>query len=121
MNENTLRCAYELHELISTDERVLNLNHLEKEMMDDLEVQSLSKNKDEKNEKYLETIRYFGEKSLECASALKEFYLAKKALEEHPKVRDYLKAYQQVRLLFNEINHILFDEFNENLCPTKKN
>ncbi len=120
MDEKILNLSYELKELLNSDPRILRLNELEKEMENDKEVQLLSLKKDDANTKYNDMVRYYGEKSKEAESALESFYLAKKSLDEHPKVRDYLKAYQEVRLLLEEVNNILFNEYQQNLCPSKK-
>lgn len=121
MNAETILNAYTLKEYIDNDERVILLNKLEKEMMDDEEVQALSYRKDLMNTYYNDALKIYPKDSKEVAAALKRLYEAKKALDEHPKVVAYLKAFQSVRLLMEEINTILYKEFNENLCPRKQN
>ncbi len=120
MDETILNLSYELKELLNSDPRILTLNEVEKEMENDEEVQLLSLKKDQENSKYNDMVKYYGEKSKEAEKALESFYLAKKALDEHPKVRAYLKAYQAVRLLLEEVNNILFKDYQQNLCPSKK-
>lgn len=116
MTEEILKKAMELEESLKNDERIILLNKLEEEMSKDEEVMRLSYLKDVKNDKYNEMKKYFKDDSMEVANALKEFYEAKKELESHPKVRAYLKAYQDVRMLLDEINKILFEEYNSSLC-----
>ena len=116
MTEEILKKAMELEESLKNDERIILLNKLEDEMSKDEEVMRLSYLKDVKNDKYNEMKKYFKDDSMEVANALKEFYEAKKELESHPKVRAYLKAYQDVRMLLDEINKILFEEYNSSLC-----
>ena len=119
MDIKTLQKAYELKDLLKNDERITLLDKAEEEMNNDPEVYRLSLIKDEKNDIYNKMVNYYKEDSKEVSDALHEFYLAKKEFEEHPKVREYLKRYQAVRELYDEINEILFKELNSELCPKK--
>ncbi len=116
MTEEILKKAIELEESLKNDPRVILLNKLEEEMSNDEDVMRLSYIKDVKNDKYNEMKKYFNDDSEEVANSLKEFYEAKKELESHPKVKAYLKAYQEVRMLLDEINRILFEDYNSSLC-----
>lgn len=119
MDIKTLQKAYELKDLLKNDERIALLDKAEEDMSNDPEVYRLSLIKDEKNDIYNKMVSYYKEDSKEASEALHEFYLAKKEFEEHPKVREYLKHYQAVRELYDEINKILFEELNSELCPKK--
>ena len=116
MTKDILDKVLELDESLKNDPRIIALNKAEKEMMEDEEVMRLSYRKDLANDKYNEMKKYFSEESKEVGDSLKAFYEAKKELESHPKVKNYLKAFQEVRLLLDEINNILFGDFNISLC-----
>ena len=75
--------------------------------------------KDLATSEYNDILKYFKEDSLEAKEKRRLLYLAKKELEEHPKVRKYLEKYSEVRKILEEVNHILFDDFTTNLCPKK--
>ena len=104
--------SYELKELMSQDERVILLNKLEKEMNDNEEVMVLAYQKDLAISNLNDAINHFGENSKEAKEAQHELFLKKEALDNHPLVRDYLKAYQEVRELYFNLNDILFSNLN---------
>ena len=116
MNEKIVLKAYELNKELTNDERYINVVRFEKEMEEDEEVIKLSYKKDVANANYNDTLRHFSEDSKEAKKAQKELYLAKKELEEHPKVKRYLKALQELRMLLDEVNNILFKDLNLDLC-----
>lgn len=109
-----IKAASELKETILQDERYLSLLQKEKRMQEDEEVIRLAYKKDIKENEYNDALRHFSKDSKEVKKAQKEFYLAKKELESHPIVIDYLKAYQEVRLLLENVNEILFKDLSEN-------
>ena len=104
--------SYELKELLSQDERVVLLNKLEKEMNNNEEVMALAYQKDLAISNLSDAINHFGENSEEAKKAQHELFLRKEALDNHPLVRDYLKAYQEVRELYFNLNDILFSNLN---------
>lgn len=104
--------SYELKELLSQDERVVLLNKLEKEMNDNEEVMALAYQKDLAITNLSDAINHFGENSEEAKKAQHELFLKKEALDNHPLVRDYLKAYQEVRELYFDLNDILFSNLS---------
>ena len=104
--------SYELKELLSQDERVILLNKLEKEMNDNEEVMALAYQKDLAISNLSDAINHFGENSKEAKKAQHELFLKKETLDNHPLVRDYLKAYQEVRELYFNLNDILFSNLN---------
>lgn len=120
MNEITLKKTYELKETISKDERYLDLIKKEKEMEDDEEVERLSYLKDEANREYNDILRFFDKDSIEAKNAQKKLYEAKLKLESHPKVIAYLKAYSALRNVLDQVNDILFNDFNSSLCKEKE-
>ena len=104
--------SYELKELLSQDERVVLLNKLEKEMNDNEEVMALAYQKDLAISNLSDAINHFGENSEEAKKAQHELFLKKEALDNHQLVRDYLKAYQEVRELYFNLNDILFSNLS---------
>lgn len=112
--------AEEIKELLEQDDRVVLLNKLEKEMNDNEEVMALAYKKDMAAVNYSDTLNHFSEDSKEAKEALKKLHEAKLELDNHPLVRSYLKAYSEVRELYENINNILFANFNTNLCPKEK-
>ena len=116
MDEKIYSLTLELKESLKNHPSLVLLNSLEKEMEENEEVMKLSYRKDQANDKYNDMVKYYGENSLEASNALKELHVAKKELDSHPLVRKYLKAYQEVRELYQEINHLLFDVIKEKNC-----
>ena len=120
MEENIYLKAEKLKELLNQDERVVRLNELEKKMNEDEEVMALAYQKDMAAVAYSDTLNHFSEDSEEAKKALKKLHEAKLKLDSHPLVKEYLSSYKKVRELYEEINKILFSNFNGNLCPKEK-
>ena len=104
--------SYELKDLLSQDERVVLLERIEKEMNTNEEVMALAYQKDLAINNLSDAINHFGENSEEAKNAQHELFLKKEALDNHPLVRQYLKAYQEVRELYFNLNDILFSNLN---------
>ena len=117
MNEELLKLTYELKDALNNDYRLFNLNKIEEKMNNDEEVMALSYQKDMALDKYNEMLKYFSDDSKEVIEARKSLVEAKRKLESHPVVREYLSNYQQVRLLYETINETLFSYLNKNMCP----
>ena len=117
MNEEIYQKAELLKEMLENDPRVIHLNDAEKRMDESDEVMALAYKKDMAAIKYSDTLNHFKEDSKEAQEALKELHQAKYDLDSHPLVKDYLKAYKEVRELYDEINKILFSSFSIDLCP----
>ena len=111
--------SYELKDLLSQDERVVLLDKLEKEMNANEEVMALAYQKDLAINNLSDAINHFGENSEEAKKAQHELFLKKEALDNHPLVREYLKAYQEVRELYFNLNDILFSNLNLHLKEHK--
>ena len=111
--------SYELKDLLSQDERVILLDKLEKEMNANEEVMALAYQKDLAITNLSDAINHFGENSEEAKKAQHELFLKKEALDNHPLVREYLKAYQEVRELYFNLNDILFSNLNLHLKEHK--
>ena len=111
--------SYELKDLLSQDERVILLERIEKEMNANEEAMALAYQKDLAINNLSDAINHFGENSEEAKNAQHELFLKKEALDNHPLVRQYLKAYQEVRELYFNINDILFSNLNLHLKEHK--
>ena len=119
MDESIYLKAERFKELLDNDKRVVLLNELEKKMNENEEVMALAYKKDMAAVSYSDALSHYCEDSEEVKTALHNLYLSKKKLESHPVVREYLKQYQIVKKLYDEINEIIFSNFNTNLCPRK--
>lgn len=119
MDEIISKLTYQLKENLIRDERMILLDKLEKEMNECDEVMALAYQKDMALDKYNDMLRLFKDDSEEVITSRRELSDAKKKLEEHPLVRKYLKAYQDVRLLYEHINDTLFSYLNRNMCGVK--
>lgn len=120
MEGNIYLKAEKLKELLNQDERVIRLNELEKKMNENEEVMALAYQKDVAATNYSDVLNHFSDDSKEAKEALKKLHEAKLKLDSHPLVREYLSSYKEVRELYEEINSILFSNFNSNLCPKEK-
>ena len=120
MEEKIILLSEKLKEAIGNDPRYIALNEAEKKMNEDKEVQSLAVAKEKALNEYNDILRHFDRESDTAKKYQKALYEAKKELEEHPLVKDYLVKYQQVRILYEQINSILFSDLNSSLCPKEK-
>jgi cell fate (sporulation/competence/biofilm development) regulator YlbF (YheA/YmcA/DUF963 family) len=116
MQEETYLSLLNLKEELKKDERVQNLLILEKEMEEDEEVQLLSYKKDLLADEYNSLLKIYKEDEDIVLKARHNLHLAKKILEEHPKVRTYLSAFSELRKLLEEVSDILFSDFSLKLC-----
>jgi hypothetical protein len=98
---------------LKSDPRVVKLDQLEKRLMVDPAVLELSKHKDAAEQAYSLVLSYANEKSPEALAAQKQLYLAKKALDENPLVREYNAAYIVVRDLYMALDDILYAPFRK--------
>ena len=119
MAKDIYETAYELKDLLSSDERIKRLNELETKMNNDNEVIALAYQKDVAVYNYSDALNHFGENSPEVKNAQKELYEKKLALDTHPLVREYLDAYKEVRDLYIQMNGLLFDGLNLKLKEHK--
>lgn len=120
MRETVIEKAYFLKEELSKDERIINLNRLENELNNNEEVMALAYAKDIKADNYAEMVRLFKDDSPEANAARKELAEVKEKLDNHPLVKEYLKAFKEVRELYNSINEVMFSSFNPKLCPKEE-
>lgn len=114
MVSNIYLLAGELKDLLDNDERLIRLNKLENELNNNEEVMALSYQKDLAVSAYSDALNHFANNSEEIKKYQHELFLKKEALDNHPLVKEYLKAYSEVRDLYFQINEILFNDSSLN-------
>ncbi len=112
MVSNIYLLAGELKDLLDNDERLIRLNKLENELNNNEEVMALSYQKDLAVSAYSDALNHFANNSEEIKKYQHELFLKKEALDNHPLVKEYLKAYSEVRDLYFQINEILFNDLS---------
>ncbi len=112
MVSNIYLLAGELKDLLDNDERIIRLNKLENELNNNEEVMALSYQKDLAVSAYSDALNHFANDSEEIKQYQHELFLKKEALDNHPLVKSYLKAYSEVRDLYFQINEILFNDLS---------
>ena len=112
MVSNIYLLAGELKDLLDNDERIIRLNKLENELNNNEEVMALSYQKDLAVSSYSDALNHFANNSEEMKKYQHELFLKKEALDNHPLVKEYLKAYSEVRDLYFQINEILFNDLS---------
>ena len=115
MVSNIYLLAGELKDLLDNDERIIRLNKLENELNNNEEVMALSYQKDLAVSAYSDALNHFANDSEEIKQYQHELFLKKEALDNHPLVKSYLKAYSEVRDLYFQINEILFNDLSLHL------
>ena len=115
MVSNIYLLAGELKDLLDNDERIIRLNKLENELNNNEEVMALSYQKDLAVSAYSDALNHFANNSEEIKKYQHELFLKKEALDNHPLVKSYLKAYSEVRDLYFQINEILFNDLSLHL------
>lgn len=112
MVSNIYLLAGELKDLLDNDERIIRLNKLENELNNNEEVMALSYQKDLAVSSYSDALNHFANDSEEMKKYQHDLFLKKEALDNHPLVKEYLKAYSEVRDLYFQINEILFNDLS---------
>ena len=112
MVSNIYLLACELKDLLDNDERIIRLNKLENELNNNEEVMALSYQKDLAVSSYSDALNHFANNSEEMKKYQHDLFLKKEALDNHPLVKSYLKAYSEVRDLYFQINEILFNDLS---------
>ena len=110
MVSNIYLLAGELKDLLDNDERIIRLNKLENELNNNEEVMALSYQKDIAVSSYSDALNHFANNSEEMKKYQHDLFLKKEALDNHPLVKEYLKAYSEVRDLYFQVNEILFND-----------
>lgn len=117
--EDIYSLSEQLKKTLDNDPRLIALNEAEEKMNNDKSVISLVIAKEKALNEYNDILSHFDRESETAHKYQKKLYEAKKALEEHPLVKDYLAKYQVVRMLYQQIEDILFSDLNTSLCPRK--
>ena len=112
MVSNIYLLAGELKDLLDNDERIIRLNKLENELNNNEEVMALSYQKDIAVSSYSDALNHFANNSEEMKKYQHDLFLKKEALDNHPLVKEYLKAYSEVRDLYFQVNEILFNDLS---------
>ena len=112
MDNSLMESLEKLKVAIENDPRVLKLSQLDKQLNENEEVMKLAYRKDMTLLTYEDSLKHFDENSSEVKKAQKDLYEAKLSLDNHPLVKEYNKAYKEVRELYNKINDVLFKKFN---------
>ena len=112
MVSNIYLLAGELKDLLDNDERIIRLNKLENELNNNEEVMALSYQKDLAVSSYSDALNHFANNSEEMKKYQHDLFLKKEALDNHPLVKEYLKAYSEVRDLYFQVNEILFNDLS---------
>ncbi|MDD4154570.1 MAG: YlbF family regulator [Bacilli bacterium] len=120
MNQTLLEQIDTLKREIATDERLIVLNNIEKAMVENDELMRLAYKKDIAETNYNDALRHYAENASEVKEAQKHLFQAKSELEKHPLIREYLIAYREVRILYEEINDALFNPFKDHVCEVDK-
>lgn len=115
MGENIYCLASELKELLDHDPRVIRLNNAEQILNNNEEVMALSYQKDAAISIYSDALNHYKEGSEELKKCQRDLFLKKEALDNHQVVKEYLKAYSEVRDLYFQINEILFGDLSLHL------
>lgn len=110
MDNELLNSLHMLKESIDLDPRVISLNEIEKAMNENEEVMRLAYLKDIAAMEYDDSLKHFKDNDPVVIAKQKALYEAKYNLDSHPLVKEYNKAYQEVRLLYEHINEELFGE-----------
>ena len=92
---------------------------IEKKMNKSEEVMALAYQKDLAVSEYSDALSHFARDSEEVKKAQHNLHIRKEALDNHPLVRDYLKAYSEVRDLYYQLNDILFSDLNLHIKECK--
>ena len=112
MVSNIYLLAGELKDLLDNDERIIRLNKLENELNNNEEVMALSYQKDLAVSAYSDALNHFANNSEEMKKYQHDLFLKQEALDNHPLVKEYLKAYSEVRDLYFQVNEILFNDLS---------
>lgn len=93
------------------DKRLKELKDAEDRMLSDSEVIELIKRKNAMEDEYSLVLSYSSRDSEQAKKAQHELYLAKKALDEHPLVKEYNDAYLKARDLYLSLDEIIFGPY----------
>lgn len=98
----------------------VELSKKEKEMEHDDGVLLLAYHFDKAQQLYNDILKHFNMESMQAKEVQKQLYLAKKELDEHPLVQEYMRAYTQIRKMYEILQREIFDPFNAHSCDKKR-
>ncbi len=101
----------ELRAALKNDPRVKKLDELEASLTLDPVLVELVQKKNAAEEAYSLVLSYQKAADPEALERQKDLYLAKKALDEYPLVKNYNEAFIAVRDLYMSIDDVLFGPF----------
>lgn len=103
--------AQNLKDHLESDERVLKLNELDQALNQNQTLLLLTETYQRSQNNYQSMWESFGDDSPQLLRARAELHQVKIQVDSHPLVRDYLKAYGQVRELYSKIQLEVFALF----------
>lgn len=103
--------AQKLKATIESDSRVELLNHYDEQLNRNQTLLSLVESYQFAQKNYQSMWESFGDDSPHLLRARAELHQVKTQVDSHPLVRDYLKAYGQVRELYQIIQQKVFSPF----------
>ncbi|MGM9858252.1 MAG: YlbF family regulator [Bacilli bacterium] len=118
MNDILLNLTYELKDALENSNEVKRLKEAEKNMESNEEVMALSYRFSSAQTSYNDILKIYKEDTKEAKEYQHKLYLAKKELDEHPLVKEYLSAFSEVRKIYERINHEILGDFQHN-CEHK--
>ena len=113
MDQKLFDLTNEMKEAMKNDPRFILLNKLEKEVNENEEIMSLAYRKDLAITNYSDLLKIYNENAPEVEGARKALYQAKLALDNHPLIIEYNKAYKEVKDVLDNVNNIIFDSFSK--------
>ena len=103
--------AQNLKDSLESDERVSLLNQLDQALNQNQTLLLLTETYQRAQINYQSMWESFGDDSPQLLRARAELHQVKIQVDSHPLVRDYLKAYGQVRELYSKIQQEVFAPF----------
>lgn len=105
--------THDLKQKMEKDPRFIRLNRLEKEISENEEIMRLAYKKDMAALVYSDDLKIYNENNPIIDKDRSELYQAKLALDSHPLIIEYNKAYKEVREVIDNVNNIIFTDFKE--------
>ena len=111
MDETILNSTYELKDALENSNEVKRLKEAEKNMELSEEVMALSYRFSNAQTEYNDILKIYKEDAKEAKEFQHKLYIAKKELDEHPLVKEYLSAFSEVRKIYENIEHEILGDF----------
>lgn len=107
---------YKLKEILNSHPKVELLLTCETFLEASDEVKKISQKVKDKEKQFNKLSEIYDANHALIKKAQKELFKAKTLLDQHPLVLNYLKAYQDVRLLYEKVNETIFNIFQDESC-----